>query len=438
MEAIGNRDTGSELDPNSEETAQILILLRWVLIIAIAYLVMFSRPLAQLPASAAAFIAFYLGSNLLLPHILRRAPESVRTEWWVVILDVTAVTLALYLANPGGNSDLFVLYFVVLFLSALSDGIGLAACAAVFISVAHLFTAASFVGMGELIQRGYMVRIPFLFAVAIFFGNLVQRARAREHARRRNFLRNRRMEFLSTISHDLRNPLGVIESLANLLLEADAGPLNPDQKNLVQRIHVSIRQVLNLSSNLIDAERIEADNFPLRKGVSDVRCAVRESLVLATTAAEIKGVSLEAELPSESCNAPVDTVQLERVLSNLLGNAIKFTPAGGEVRISLEARDRVLRVCVADSGPGVPERLLSQLGRRHLDDFLVTGSGTGLGLYIASAITAAHGGRLSAESSERGATFILELPAAVAPAEEAASQANTIVGDIESCVANGV
>jgi len=438
MEAIGIRNPEPELESNSEEAAQSLILLRWVLIIAIAYLVMFSRPLAQLPPSAALFIAFYLGSNLLLPHILRRVPASIRAEWWVVILDVTAVTLALYLANEGGNNDLFVLYFVVLFLSALSDGVGLAAGTAVFISIAHLLTAASFVDMGELIQRGYMVRIPFLFAVAIFFGNLAQGARVRERTRHRNVLRNRRMEFLSTISHDLRNPLGVIESLANLLLEADAGPLNRDQENLVQRIHASIRQVLNLSSNLIDAERIDVDNFPLRKRMSDVRRAVRESLVLARTAAEIKGVKLDAELPSAACNALVDTVQLERVLSNLLGNAIKFTPTGGEVRISLEERDHALRVRVADSGPGVPEQLLAQLGRRHLDDFLVTGSGTGLGLYIASAITAAHGGRLSAESSDRGASFTLDLPAATAPADETRDQAGTIVSDIPSCLAHPV
>src|SRR5690606_8576010 len=98
----------------------------------------------------------------------------------------------------------------------------------------------------------------------LFFGHLVQTARAQQREAQGAMLRAQRMELLSTVSHDLRNPLGVIDSLTGLLLDGDAGRLNGDQQTLLQRIRVSIRQVLNLSNNLIDAERIELNNLALR------------------------------------------------------------------------------------------------------------------------------------------------------------------------------
>ncbi len=409
MNARGTTGKDPEPPDYSEGSLQSLILLRWVLIIAIAYLVLLSRPLAELPPVAGLFIAFYLGSNLVLPPLLRKAREEYKAERLLVVLDVAAVTVALAMCSDH-SSELFVLYFVVLFLSALTDGIALAAGAAIFISVAHLITASSFVDLGELVQRGYIARIPFLFAVAIFFGNLVQKARARERRERNAMLRSRRMEFLSTVSHDLRNPLGVIESLTDLLLDADAGPLNPEQNDLVQRIHASIRQVLNLSNNLIDAERIELGNFPLRKSVCDMRDVVGESLVLARTAADIKGVTLESKLPATPCLAHVDPMQIERALSNLLGNALKFTPAGGSVRVEVERSDAGVQVTVADSGPGIPPDLFRELGRKHVSGADGNPSGTGLGLYIASAISEAHGARLSAKTSELGTQFTINLP----------------------------
>lgn len=417
MEAIGIAKARSAVTSREEESIRTLILVRWVLIIAIAYLVVFSRPLETLPMSAALFVALYLGSNVVLAEITRgrKSPGANAKpgwiEWAVVSLDVVAVSVALYLAGGESRSELFVLYFVVLFISALADGVALAVGAALFIGAAHLYTASTFVGAAELIREGYVVRIPFLFAVALFFGNLVQNARTRQRNEQSRALRAQRMEMLSTVSHDLRNPLGVIESLAVMLLDGDAGQLNADQQGLMRRIRVSIRQVMHLSNNLIDAERIELNNFPIRRESCNLGAALEESLLIARTAAEIKGVELTAEIP-EVPRVRVDAVQIERAVSNLLGNAIKFTPRGGNVHLAIRRDAEVLRIEVDDTGPGFTEQLLADLGRKHLLAVEVKGAGSGLGLFIATAVVKAHGGWLSAENRGRGAgaRVVLNLP----------------------------
>jgi len=403
--------------------AQILVMLRWVLIIAIAYLLLFSGPHEDTRPRVALFVALYLSSNVILARVLGHVTNQALLEWVVVIVDTLAVTLAISLVH-GGSRELFVLYFVVLFLSALSESVGLVALAALVISAAHLFTAAQFLDAGQLIANGYILRIPFLFAVAIFFGNLVHNARAQQRVQSEARARAVRREFLSTVSHDLRNPLGVIESLACLLLEGDAGPLTAEQNNLVQRIHSSTRQVLNLSGNLIDAERIEAGNFLLRASATDLGRIVNDAVQLARSASEIKGVRLDAKIPANLPAIELDVVQIERVLSNVLGNAIKFTPAGGRINVEVQQLAAALRITVRDNGIGVAPGSLASLGNKHYRAPSAVGAeGNGLGLFIVAAVVEAHGGELDIQSRlNAGTTVVMTLPLrSAAPARTAQS-----------------
>lgn len=400
MASIGKLEVAAAPGDRLDEAGRYLLLLRWVLIIAIAYVVLFSRPMETASPAAAVFIAVYLGSNLVLAQLLQSRLARSAIEWGVVVVDIAAVTLAIAMTGEA-SGELFVLYFVVLFLSALADGVALAVLAALFIGAAHLHTAAGFQDFSALVREGYTVRIPFLFAVALFFGHVVQRARLQQRERQRVAQRAQRMELLSTVSHDLRNPLGVVDALAGLLLEGDAGRLNADQETLLQRMRVSIRQVLNLANNLVDAERIELDSLPLRPEVCDLRNSIEETLVVAEVAAALKGVKLSAELPSVPVLVVVDSVQIERAVANVLGNAIKFTPPGGVVRLSIERDRDALRVAVEDGGPGFSPEQLRDFGRKH-GLGKSPKSGSGLGLYIAVAVARAHGGRLSAVNLRRG------------------------------------
>jgi signal transduction histidine kinase len=410
-EAIGSFDKG-----------QIVVLLRWVLIISTSYLVLFSRPLRDLPLSAALFVALYLASNVILTELLPRLSGVSYLDWIIVVMDTVALSIAMILTQHA-SSEFFVLYFVVVFLSALTERIGLVAIATLLIATAYLYTVAQFAGVGFVIDQGYMMRVPFLFTVALFFGYLVQSARARERANQEARARALRMELLSAVSHDLKNPLGVIESLASLMLEGDAGILNEQQTDLTERIHASSRQVITLSLNLIDAERIEAGRLTLNRRRADIAKVADNALVYARSASHLKGIALLCQVEPALPLVQVDAAQIELVISNVLGNAIKFTPPGGQVKLAIRRRGDAVVVAVSDTGPGIAADELPYLfDKYHRESRSHRIEGSGLGLFIVKAVSEAHGGKVDIASAlGRGTTVAVTLPIESAKTEGSTS-----------------
>jgi signal transduction histidine kinase len=390
---------------------QTVILLRWVLIIATAYLVLFSRPLQQTPPGVVLFVALYVASNLIFARL--SSPLSVASvpDGAVVVFDVVAVCVGLALSG-GTSSDFFVVYFVVLFLSAFTERLGFVVGAALLISAAHLYTVSRFVRVDDLLTYAYTLRIPFLFSVALFFGNLVGNARSREREAEEARARELRMEFLSTVSHDVKNPLSVIQSLATLLLDGDAGPLNAAQTDLIHRIRASVRHVVTLSLNIIDVARIEAGRLALQRTKTNLAEVVEDALVLARSAGALKGITLCCAVDPDLPVLHVDVVQIERVISNLLDNAVKYTPTGGAVSLSVSGAADGVALVVRDNGPGIAAEEIPTVFERYRRQ--TAGSrivGSGLGLFIVKAIVEAHGGSIQISSVVgQGTTVTVHLP----------------------------
>jgi signal transduction histidine kinase len=272
---------------------------------------------------------------------------------------------------------------------------------------------AQFTGLAPLLSPGYALRIPFLFAVALFFGYLVGEARSRERAAEDARARGLRMEFLSTFSHDLKNPLGVIQALARLLLEGDAGPLTERQRNLAQRLDATTQHVTTLALNLIDAGRIDAGWLVLQRRATNLANVVEDVLLLARSASDTKGVVLHCTVAPNLPLACVDPVQVERVITNLVGNAIKFTPAEGTVSLSVEpaAADEIV-LEVRDNGAGIPPNELPLVFEKYRCQAPSSPiDGSGLGLFIVEAIVKAHGGRIAITSTAgQGTTVTVHFP----------------------------
>jgi signal transduction histidine kinase len=407
----GASDSNAAYPIGALHQAHAVVLLRWVLIVATSYLVVFSRPLSAVTPTQALFVAAYLASNVALTELLPRLRSPAVLDWLLIIVDTAALSVAVVLTDSS-SSDLFVLYFAVLFLSALSERIGLVVGAALLVTVTHLYTVSHFVDLGVLFQQGYMLRIPFLFVVALFFSHLVHHARVRERSVEESQARELRLDLLSAVSHDLKNPLGVIDSLAELMLDGSAGPLNDEQADLARRIRASTRQVIVLSQNLIDAERVDAGRLVLQRRFSSLNKVIDDALVVAGSASAIKGVALQPSIEPGLPPICIDAVQMERVVSNLLGNAIKFTPAGGRVRLVAHQQRDTLVVAVSDDGPGIPPEELPRLAERHFRGSRSRGvEGSGLGLFIVRAVVEAHGGALRiASGTGRGTTVTVTLP----------------------------
>jgi two-component system phosphate regulon sensor histidine kinase PhoR len=236
-------------------------------------------------------------------------------------------------------------------------------------------------------------------------------------------LRRIRTEFVDNLSHELRTPLTNLRLLAETLaMEIDSAEVSPSVRDSIERIDAETDRLVQMVSELLDLARIEHGDVPMRRDPVDVGEVVRSTINRLQPFADRQEVTLRYQLPESSDDRAVtgDEERLEQVLVNLVHNAIKFSPAGGEVEVSVSRTDgepAKIVTKVQDNGQGIPRKSLERVFERFYKvDRARTrdgSSGTGLGLSIARHIVEAHGGRVWAESVEgEGATFIVELPTA--------------------------
>lgn len=222
-----------------------------------------------------------------------------------------------------------------------------------------------------------------------------------------------RDDVLGVVSHDLRNPLAVISMCAASLAGAGFG----DAARNIEAVHTiqeSARWAQRLIQDLLDVAAIEAGGLSLVRREEDPVLLMTRAALSFEDLAAAQGVTLVTELPDELPTIVCDADRLLQALGNLIGNALKFTPDGGEIRMCAETDGDGVRLSVADNGPGIPEEDVP-----HIFDRFWTARhdsrvrGTGMGLAIVRGIVEAHGGQLWVERNHRGgATFTLRLPAA--------------------------
>lgn len=221
-----------------------------------------------------------------------------------------------------------------------------------------------------------------------------------------------RDELLAVVSHDLKNPLSIIHLQAHhLLLRLADGddPRTHELRQAVARIGRSTTRMKALIDDLADLSRIESKNLSLERRPLETRDLLEEAISDAQPLADAKHISLVTDWVDPP-GVDADPHRLSQVLSNLLGNAIKFTEDGGTITLAAHTSDRALSVSVADTGHGIPQEDLAHVFERYWRPKHAKAEGTGLGLYIARAIVEAHGGRIWAESSAGGATITFTLP----------------------------
>jgi signal transduction histidine kinase/CheY-like chemotaxis protein len=249
--------------------------------------------------------------------------------------------------------------------------------------------------------------------------DLFQREQAaRASAEQANRLKD---QFLAVVSHELRTPLNAILGWADMLRN---GTLDESRRGrAVHAIYDSARRQAELIEELLDIARIMGGRLKLERSMLDLRDIVGAAIEVVQPAAEAKRIEIAIDNPEMSVPFYGDSARLQQIVWNLLTNAVKFTPEGGQVGVALRRGNEGIRVVVTDSGPGIPEDFIASVfepfrqadassTRRH--------GGLGLGMAIAKHLVEAHGGRIEAENngSACGTTFTVRLPAAGAPARE--------------------
>ncbi len=217
-------------------------------------------------------------------------------------------------------------------------------------------------------------------------------------------------DFFANVSHELRTPLTLILGPVQNLL-ACAG-LEAECREDLQLIQRNARILLRQVNDLLDIAKLEAGRMVLDYSEAELADLVRLNAAHFESLAEERGIALSVHAPDKLA-AQVDVEKLERVLFNLLANALKFTPAGGRVRLVLKTAGETATVTVEDSGPGVPRYLRRSIFRRFFQAKSAEHAqgGTGLGLAIVKAFVELHGGRVSVgDTPGGGATFCFEVP----------------------------
>jgi len=220
--------------------------------------------------------------------------------------------------------------------------------------------------------------------------------------------REAQLAFLGGIAHDLRSPLATLKMTAALGMMDERPPA--EVRPLFERVDRQVAKLDRMVADVLDAARVEADRLSLELRRCDVRALVSEVVDQHRPAAPAHHI--EVSLPSDPVPVRCDPIRIEQVLANLLGNAIKYSPGGGRVRVGVTAEDGRATLSVADQGLGIaPEEQLLifepfRRGARHEGI-----PGMGLGLSVARRIVEAHGGALDVESAPgAGAVFRVRLP----------------------------
>jgi NtrC-family two-component system sensor histidine kinase KinB len=222
-------------------------------------------------------------------------------------------------------------------------------------------------------------------------------------------------DLIATVSHELKTPLTSMQMAVYLLLEEKVGPLNPKQTELLLAARSNSDRLFEMIEDLLDLARFEGGAALIeKKAVSSDElieaAAAREKELIVSRGRELK-VEKEAHLP----RVAVSRARIDQVFSNLVSNAVKYSPTGSTITFSARREDaKNVRFSVTDQGPGVPK----ELRRRIFDKFFraseIGDEGAGLGLSIAREIVLAHGGNIGVESEEgKGSEFFFTLPALV-------------------------
>ena len=268
-------------------------------------------------------------------------------------------------------------------------------------------------GMHTPYEKEYLhkdgTRVPVLVGSAFFEGSRDHGVSYVLDISERRALEQMQQQFLASVSHELRNPLSSIRGYAQLMRRREAY-----SERAVDAIVAQTDQLARLVDDLLDVSRLEAGRLELRPSLVDLVARVRASAEQAQATTERHTICFQA--PDGALEGRWDPDRLDQVFRNLLGNAIKYSPDGGEIRVHVERSDGEASVTITDYGLGIA----AEQQPRLFDPFYRADGragglpGLGLGLYITRELVEAHGGRIEASSDGdgQGSTFVVRLPLA--------------------------
>ncbi|MGO8950496.1 MAG: sensor histidine kinase [Ktedonobacterales bacterium] len=270
-------------------------------------------------------------------------------------------------------------------------------------------------GQPPLVGEGLLLQLRPSLTVATMPAHLMELSRRAEYEVSQNSpdrSSGGATSFLSMVSHELRTPLNSINGFVEIVLEGHVGPLTSRQREFLGYVQTSSHQLTTLVEDILFVSKADSGQFVLRPARVDVDRLLRQAIQSVAQAAEEAQVRIGTRVPAELATIWGDELRLQQVITNLLHNAIKFSPPGEEISITLSQHDAFVEFAVADHGHGVaPEEQDHVFERFYQSASSQQNVGYGLGLPIAKWIVEQHHGRIWLKSTlGNGATFYFTLP----------------------------
>lgn len=399
------------------------VLLRFTLIIAVSYLLLAEADFSNLSVGLLLLIPAAFFSNLVVMRLPAHITSSTTFTGGMIAADTAWITAALVYSGRF-SAEFFYVYFFMLLLTAIGENLLLIAIGAVVVCTAYAYVLAKTDTVLSIWSSPSLIRIPFLFTAAAFYGYLVdrvrreqQRAREEEAAKQEAKAADRaKSDFLANMSHEIRTPMNGIIGMAQPLLDTK---LTPEQRDYAETIRHSAEALLSIINDILDLSKIEAGKLIIEPIPFDLRIVVDEALDLLALKAEEKGLEFLVRYALDAPRRVIgDPGRIRQVLTNLANNAVKFTREG-HVLINVECEKRTegeawFRLAVEDTGIGIPEDKLDHIFEKFTQADASTTreyGGTGLGLAICKQLTELMGGSVGATSRPgQGSTFWFTLP----------------------------
>jgi len=396
------------------EKKKTLVSLQWVLVIVTSYFVLFSKGEVIKDPRAFALIVLCLAFMLVLNRLPLSAFDHKLFAPTLVIANTIFISVAIGL-NRENPWDFFIVFYFGLFIAAIGESLLQIVVGCLIITVVSVILSSSSSSGISAIDSDLLLRVPFIFGVSLLYGYLGEQVkREKKRAETAEETQRVKRQLVAALAHDIKNPLSIIMCYAETGAARPVGRHEGSENiEAFQTILDSVQQIVKLVTGFLHASRAESGKFELVQQPVQLNLLVRDVGQQQMGNLRKKNISLNMDLDEDLPEIMGDDSQLDRVLWNLVGNAIKFTPMGGTITLSSRAANGQACISVKDNGMGMPEDELPHLFTefRRLKGTAKI-EGTGLGLFIVKTIVEAHGGTVEVESKDgQGSTFTIGFPA---------------------------
>jgi len=381
--------------------SQVRILLYLLLVPSIVFILL--PQLTGLPSHLAIlpYVTFFL---ILIAIYLRNLEHTRNLSRVLLFASITVIAVSSAIAPPP--MGLFFLFWWLML-----PIVGMISLYYPYGMYLGLFLAFASVIITSPLPLIIIFVVPLLWLFTLYF---ISETHLLKLLRQQNEANAMKDEFISFASHQLRTPLSAMKWFGEMLLAGDAGKLTKEQKNFIQKIFVSNQRMIEFVDTLLNISRIESGRLTNSPQPIDLKQLVSETIAEVKPKASEKQQRLSSSLPATIPTVNFDPALVHEVISNLLTNAIKYTPNKGRISLKVSQDSDNLTVEVSDSGYGIPKTQTRQIFQKFFRANNISRletEGTGLGLYLAWLIVNSWDGKIWFSSVEgQGTTFWFTLP----------------------------